>query len=82
MALYEELQKHFNAAATKYPLHAPTFAEQLGIYKGALLKNDPLCLQILQAEKDSSDISCRPKEVIEVFKVARKIYEEQTGPKT
>jgi hypothetical protein len=81
MTLHEKLQAHFNDAAKRYPQHAFTFMEELGIYKGALVDHNPLCQELLRLrEQPHMDISCRPPEVVEVFREGRNIYAAHKGP--
>lgn len=73
--LFKKLEDHFTAAARKNPQQSFTFMEELGIYKGALLDNNPLCLEILRLRAEQeNEISARPAEVVEVFKKGFRIY--------
>lgn len=81
MTLHEKLQAHFNDAAKRYPQHAFTFREELGIYTGALVDHNPLCEEILRMKSmPHADVSCRPPEVVEVFRQGYKIYAAHKGP--
>ena len=81
MTLHEKLQAHFNDAAKRHPQHAFTFMEELGIYKGALVDHNPLCEKILRLRSERyMDVSCRPPEVVAVFREGLKIYAAHKGP--
>jgi len=77
--LYNRLNDIFNAAADAYPQHAYTFKEELDIYKGALLENNPLKQQILRQMERLMDMpggeeSARPPEVVAVLRVASRLF--------
>lgn len=83
MTVYQELEKHFNAAAKKHPEFKNDFVEELAIYKKALLDNDPICTKILEiattpvpghSDLYIGDQSCRRPEVVEASRIARRIY--------
>jgi hypothetical protein len=91
MSLYDKLAAHFNEASRKYPIHKFIFDQQLDVYKGALINNDPICKIILQKEttpipngtekyKYSGDVSAYPERVTEVLNAARRIYIQGLKP--
>ncbi|MEZ0225424.1 MAG: hypothetical protein ACAH83_12785 [Alphaproteobacteria bacterium] len=88
MTLHEKLQAHFNDAAKRHPQHAFTFMEELSIYKGALVDKNSLCIEVLRLQSlppqrcTGGDISCRPPEVVEVFRQAHEIYAAHKGPRS
>lgn len=80
MTLYEKLQNHFNDAIAREPRHAFAFREELSVYKGALLDKNQLCQEILRLKSlPGGEESCRPPEVVSVFREGFKIYNDYKG---
>lgn len=81
--LYEQLKKHFNSAAERYPKHKDTFRAELSLYERAIINREPAAIRVLKtavtplfAQHDllMGDRLDGPREVTDVCNAARRIY--------